>query len=65
MEENEIIHPFYSGPDAMEIKDTQACISNGSLNPTSGSQAFNSDMLHENMVSPLYWQVLLVHREDW
>ena len=55
MEEDEVIYPLHGRFDAMVFKDSQARVSYGSLDSASGSQAFNSDMLHENVASPLYW----------
>ena len=54
-EEDEVIYPLHSGFDAMVFKDSQAHISYGSLDSASSSQAFNGDMLHEIVASPLYW----------
>ena len=48
-------HPLSLRFDVMVFKDSQARVSYGSLDSASGSQAFNSDMLHKNVASPLYW----------
>ena len=49
MEEDEIINPFHGRFNAMVLQNAKASISNGTLNSTSSSQAFDGGILYKNL----------------